>query len=64
MVTKNKTQKKDLKISPELHKALESLGGKGDTFERIIWRILSIANLNKEQKKVIEKAKEEWENKV
>jgi predicted CopG family antitoxin len=73
MVTKKKTQLKTMKISPELHKDLVSLGGKGDTFEFIIRRLIAqkkdfefaLKGLNKEDRaRVKEKIKLKYEDKI
>lgn len=71
MVTKNNTQLKTIKISPELHKELLDRGAKGETFEYIIWRLIATARLSdvrrdKEKLKKIEKEAERlnWEGKL
>lgn len=41
MIQKQRENKKDIKVSPELHTKLLSLGKKGETFEDILWRLLN-----------------------
>ena len=53
---------KSLKISEQLHKTLTELGGKGETFEAIIWRIIATAKLNQVEKKIVEQNKKSWED--
>lgn len=73
MVTKNNTQLKTLKISPELHGMLTDMGGKGDTFEFIIRRLI-VRNValedalnrmdEKDRKRLEKKMEEEYEKKL
>jgi len=71
MDTKKSSQLKTMKISPELHKDLSELGGKGDTFEFIIRRLVAqkkdlddaLSSLSKEDRiKVQEKIKAKYED--
>ena len=66
MVTKKDTQMKTIKIREETHNLLENLGGKSDTFDSIINRLLiqnksleeSLNKLSKEDKERVTKKME------
>tara|TARA_Y100000310_G_scaffold249192_1_gene255218 strand:- start:366 stop:587 length:222 start_codon:yes stop_codon:yes gene_type:complete len=63
MVIKNSSDLKTIKIHPITHAKLEDLGGKGETFDKIINRLLiqnhslkdALNNLSKKDKERIEK---------
>jgi len=70
MVTKDSSELKTMKIDKKTHKELCDLGGKGETFDTIINRLLSqrkdldfaLKSLSKEDRtKVEEKIKARWE---
>ncbi len=70
MPTKESSELKTLKILPETHKKLSGLGGKGETFDTIIQRLLAqnkafedaVNKLPKEDKeRVIKKMEGNWE---
>jgi predicted CopG family antitoxin len=71
MVTTNNTELKTLKISKEVHKELSELGGKGDSFDFIIRRLLTqkkdldwaLKTLSKEDREAVQnKIKAKWED--
>ena len=71
MATKKDTQLKTLKISKEVHEDLSKLGGKGDSFDFIIRRLLNqhkdlehaLKGLSKEDRhRVQEKIKAKYED--
>lgn len=52
---------KTLKISEELHEYLKTQGGKGQTFEQIIWNLLGTRTITKEQQEEVLEYKRKWE---
>ena len=45
------TKVKTLKISEELHAELTRRGGKGQSYDKIIWNLIGVADKNKPKKK-------------
>ncbi len=50
-----------LKISPQLHKFLNDNGNRGETFEGIIWRMITSYKLTDENKKNIKEAQRNYQ---
>ena len=45
------TKLKSIKISEKLHEYLSDRGSKSDSFEQIIWRLIGMKQIKKEDKK-------------
>ncbi len=62
MLSKKDSQKKTVKIEAWLHEYLDQQGRRGETFTRIIWRLITLKEMTKEEVKEMKDAKKGYED--